>query len=377
MHVVQIAPPWFPIPPDGYGGIERVIHDLTEGLVAAGHRLTLLAPAGSRTSARLIPTVPEGLGLDMTLADKDRAFRESTRAAYATAATLGADIVHDHTDFVVEGAFPAPIVHTVHGPATDHHVSLYREMSQRGDRFVAISARQRQLFLATAERRFGAGEQIAFAGVVHNPTDVAATRFYPGTDKDDYVAFLGRCHWEKAPDTAIRIAIASGLRLKMALRVTVDEQAYFNAVVRPLLDEAGDLVEFVGEVGGAEKDALIGRARAVVFTSPWEEPFGLVLTEAAARGTPVVAFGRGSAPEIVRDGVTGVLCRTEAEMVAALPRAMALDPAACRAHAEARFSRDAIARRYLDLYAMVLERAAPAPSAIWAPAPPDAVAAMD
>ena len=380
MHIVQIAPPWFPIPPAEYGGIERVIFDLSEGLVAAGHEVTLLAPAGSTTSARLIPTVAEGIGLDLSLADKDRAFRETTRGAYAIAATLDADIIHDHTDYLLDAEFPTPIVHTIHGPATDHHVGLYREMTRRGDHFVAISERQRQLFLDAATRRFDARDQIAFAGVVPNPTNVAAVRSYPAEMKRGYVAFLGRCHWEKGPDTAIRVAIAAGIPLKMALRVTADERAYCDAVVRPLLEEAGNLVDFVGEVGGADKDDLIGRAKAVLFTSPWEEPFGLVLTEAAARGTPVVAFDRGSAPEIVRHGITGMLCRTEAEMIQVLPAAMALDPTACRQHAEAHFSRDAIARRYLALYRTIVERHHTTGEMPWfndATGAPDLAAAMD
>jgi glycosyltransferase involved in cell wall biosynthesis len=353
LHVVQIAPPWFPIPPVGYGGIERVIHDLTEGMVTDGHEVTLFAPAGSRTSARLIETVPEGVGLDLTWAEKEHIFAVTGRDAYARAATLGADVVHDHTDYLAEPGYPLPVVHTVHGPTTEYSLDRYRELSQRGHAFVAISARQRQLFLEAADHRFGPGEHIAFVGVVHNPTDVAAVPFYSAAAKKGYAAFLGRCHWEKGPDLAIRVAVAAGVPLKLALRITTEEQPYFDAAIRPLLDDAGSLVELVGEVGGTVRDDLIGKAAAVLFTSPWEEPFGLVLTEAAARGTPVVALDRGAAPEVVRDGVTGILCRTEAELVQALPRAMALSPEACRAHAETRFDRAVVAERYIDAYQLV------------------------
>jgi glycosyltransferase involved in cell wall biosynthesis len=356
VHIVQIAPPWFPIPPVGYGGIERVIYDLAEGMVTDGHEITLFAPAGSRTSARLIKTVPKGIGLDLSWAEKEQIFAETGRDAYAAAATLGADIVHDHTDYLADPDFPVPVVHTVHGPPTDYSVDRYHELTRRGHAFIAISARQRQLFLEAADQRFGPGEHIAFVGVVHNPTDVAAVPYYPAEAKDGYVAFLGRCHWEKGPDLAIRVAIAAGVPLKLALRITTEERAYFDAVISPLLEQAGNLVELVGEVGGAARDDLIGKASAVLFTSPWEEPFGLVLTEAAARGTPVVALDRGAAPEVVRDGVTGILCRNEAELVQAVPRAMALDPAACRAHAETRFDRAVVAERYIDAYRLVPSR---------------------
>lgn len=354
MHIVQIAPPWFPIPPVGYGGIERVVHELSEGLIAAGHEVTLFAPAGSRTSAGLIETVPEGVGLDLSEAEKTDHFLATGRRAYEIAATLGADIVHDHTDYAPDPDFPLPIVRTMHGPAVEYHVAMYQAMSSRGDYFVAISERQRDLFNAAAAEQFGPGDHLAFVGVVPNPIDIAATPFYPASAKEGYVAFLGRCHWEKDPASAIRVAMAAGLPLKMALRVTVQERPYFDEVVRPALDLAGDLVEFLGEVGGAAKSELIGRASAVVFASGWEEPFGLVLTEAAAHGTPVVALRRGASPEIVADGVSGILCADEAEMARALPRAMALDSEACRAHVAAHFDRRVVAQRQLAIYEAVL-----------------------
>ena len=354
MHVVQIAPPWYPIPPDGYGGIERVVHDLTEGLVAAGHEVTLFAPAGSRTSARLIETVAVPVGLDLSDEEKTEHFIANGRRAYAIAATLGADIIQDHTDFSPDPGFPLPIVRTMHGPAVPSHVAMYQAMSLRGDRFIAISERQRQLFEAAAVEQVGPGQHLAFAGVVHNPIDVASIPFYPALAKEDYVAFLGRCHWEKDPVGAIRVATAAGVPLKLALRVTVQERPYFEEVVRPALAAAGDLVEFLGEVGGTAKSELIGRARAVVFSSGWEEPFGLVLIEAGAHGTPVVALRRGSGPEIVADGVNGYLGADEAELARLLPAAMALDPAACRAHVAARFDRGVVAGRQLAAYEAIL-----------------------
>jgi glycosyltransferase involved in cell wall biosynthesis len=354
MRIAQIAPPWFPIPPVGYGGIERVVFDLTESLVSAGHEVILFAPAGSQTSACLVPTVTSPVGLNLTEAQKHRHFVDASRLAYQRALQLGVELIHDHTDYAPKRGYPLPIVRTIHGPATTAALANYRAMTRRGDRFVAISQRQRDLFASAAEKQFGSGEHINFAGIVYNPIDVTAAPFYPAEQKRGYVAFLGRCHWEKSPDGAIRVAQAAGVPLMMALRVTTEEQSYFEAVVRPLVQSVKNLAKFVGEVSGQEKDELIGRAGAILFPSPWEEPFGLVLAEAAARGTPVVTLARGSAPELVVDEVTGILCADEEEMVRAIPRAMALDPAACRAHAEALFDRDKIAQQYLAIYERIL-----------------------
>jgi glycosyltransferase involved in cell wall biosynthesis len=331
-----------------------VISDLTEGLINAGCEVHLCAPSGSVSSAPIIETVARSVGLNLTEAQKRRHLVESSRAAYRMALDIGADLIHDHTDYIPQRGFPLPIVRTIHGPATGAAVETYWRMTRRGDHFVAISHRQRELFELAVRATYGRGERIAIAGVVHNPLDVASAPFYAADQKRGYVAFLGRCHWEKSPDGAIRVAQAAGVPLMMALRVTSEEQSYYDAVVRPLIHSTRNLAKFVGEVSGAEKDELIGHAGAVIFPSPWEEPFGLVISEAAARGTPVVALARGSAPELVVDGVTGILCRDEEEMARSIPRAMELDPVACRSHAESTFNRDRIAREYLSVYEQVL-----------------------
>jgi glycosyltransferase involved in cell wall biosynthesis len=344
VRIVEIAPPWFPIPPSGYGGIERVVFDLVEGLIAEGHEVVLFAPPGSRTSAQLVSNVDRPLGLDLTETEKRRHLYEVGRHGYRLAMQLGADLVHDHTDVAPPDDYPLPVLHTIHGPATPAAVAAYRAMSLRGDQFLAISHRQRALFAAAS------GGMIAFSGVVHNPVDVAGTPFYSRDMKEPYAAFVGRCHWEKDPAAAIRVAREAGVPLKLALRVTVEERPYFEAAVRPLIEASRGLVEYVGEVGGHEKAELIGRAGAVLFPSPWEEPFGLVLAEAAAHGTPVVALRRGSVPEVVVNGETGFACADEAAMAAVLREAMALDPAVCRDHAMACFDRSVIARRHAELF---------------------------
>ena len=354
MRIVQIAPPWFPIPPLGYGGIERVVYDLTEGLLAAGCEVILCAPPGSHTNAKLVPTVPRAVGLDLTEAQKARHFAKASSAAYKVALEMDADLIHDHTDYVPRRGYPLPIVRTIHGPATMAALLRCQKMSHHGDYLVAVSKRQRQIFEQRAAEHWGSGSHLHFIDVIHNPIDVSAAPFYPKSEKRGYVAFLGRCHWEKSPDGAIRVAQAADVPLMMALRVTTEERPYFEAVVEPLARSIKNYAKFVGEVDGHGKDELIGRAEAVIFPSPWEEPFGLVLTEAGARGTPVVTLDRGSAPEIVVDGVTGFLCADEEEMARAIPRAMELDPEACRAHIAANFDRPIIAGQLLDLYERVL-----------------------
>ena len=190
MHIAQIAPPWFPVPPVGYGGIERVIYDLTEGLLQNGQEVTLFAPAGSTTNARLVEIVQRPVGLHDE-AQKSRRVIESSRFAYRRALEMGVDIIHDHTDHLAPRGFPIPVLRTIHGPATPAAVANYQRMTRRGDRFVAISQRQRELFAAAAEKQFGPGEHIAFAETIFNPIDVEAAPFYPAEEKRGYIAFLG------------------------------------------------------------------------------------------------------------------------------------------------------------------------------------------
>lgn len=353
MHIVTIAPPWLPVPPPKYGGIERVVCDLVEASVSAGHRVTLFAPDGSNTSAELIPTTDFSHGLDISEPEKVRVNQAAGERAYRIAQSLDADIIHDHTDYMCERPYPIPIVRTIHGPATEEAVYRYYAMSLDGDQFIAISQRQRELFEEKAAAIFGPGTHIRFAGVVHNPIDVLNTPFYSAAEKSGYAAFVGRCHWEKGPTVAINVARMSGIPMKMAMRVSKVEQLYFDHMVKPLLDANKKLVELVGELGGQQRSELYGRARALVFSSVWHEPFGLTIVEALAHGTPVVALRRGSAPEIILDGVTGALCENEQEMAEALPWVMKLDPAICRAHAMTHFERSIITTQYLQLYLRV------------------------
>jgi glycosyltransferase involved in cell wall biosynthesis len=370
MDILEIGYPFIPVPPlTGYGPTEAVIACITEEMVKASHRVALWAPTGSQTSAEFF-SCGEPTSLHVTPEDWRTLRDTSSTRAYQLAYERGVHIIHDHTEFtdyqVPTGSPRIPVLRTVHKPASmPGVVAHYQAMSRAGDAFVAISARQRALFEQAAART-GDGP-ITFVGVVHNPIDLMSIPFQP--DKKDTVLFLGRCDIAKAPDSAIRVARDAGKHLVLALKVVEYEQdeqnrRYYHEIVKPLVDHgvANGTITLLGEISQERKLDLLAEAGAVLFTSggpvgdenAWEEPFGLVLTEAMAAGTPVLAFNKGSAPEVIAQGVTGWVCDTEAEMAEALTRVHTLDPHACRSHVQAHFSPAVAARGYLAAFERVL-----------------------
>jgi glycosyltransferase involved in cell wall biosynthesis len=353
MKIALIAPPWYPIPPVGYGGIEIVVADLVKGYKANGHEVVLIAPGDSKVDVPLLPIVPRHVGLELGVEERVALMDDITRRQFQMALEARADIVHDHTDFYHPLDYPLPVVRTIHGPNVEKAVRLYVEQTEQGDYFVCISDRQRQLFIEAQQQLLGDSNKIRFAGVVHNPIDDASVPFK--SQKQPYAFFLGRCDWEKNPDGAIRVARAAGIKLKMALRVNNYERPYFEQHVEPLL---GPDVELLGEITPLEKYELLADAQVVLFTSQWEEPFGLVMTEGAACGTPVIAFSRGAAPEVIIDGVTGFVVDNEDEMAAAIGRADTIDPYACRRHVEENFSPEVAAGKYAAIFSTILAQRA-------------------
>jgi glycosyltransferase involved in cell wall biosynthesis len=345
MKIALIAPPWYPIPPIGYGGIEVVVADLAKGYQEAGNEVVLIAPGDSKADVQLLPIVPRHTTLDMPESEREKLRQEAAQRQWEMAEGAGADIVHDHTDFPHPLDYSIPVMRTVHGPNVERAVRLYADLTKTGDSFIGISERQRQLFREAEQSIFGSAEAIRFAGVVHNPIDVASVPFE--SRKQPYAFFLGRCDWEKNPDGAIRVARKAGMKLKMALRVNSYERPYFEEHVEPLL---GPDVELLAEITPSEKYQLLANAQVVLFTSQWEEPFGLVMTEGAACGTPVIAFSRGAAPEIIVDGVTGFLVQDEDQMAEAVGKVGTIDPYACRRHMEANFSPKVAAGKYVQLF---------------------------
>jgi glycosyltransferase involved in cell wall biosynthesis len=342
VKIAQVAPLYESVPPRGYGGTERVVSYVTEELVGLGHDVTLFASGDSVTRARLVSGCERSLRLDSGCRDPLAAhFRQLGQLADAADQF---DLIHFHIDYL---HFPAsglarwPRVTTLHGRLDLPELRpLYRQFPR--EPVISISdAQRRPLPLAN------------WIGTVYHglPPNLYRFRDRPGR----YLAFLGRMSPEKQPDQAIEIALRCRIPLKMAAKVDRADQEYFEAIVRPRLRAAGKQVEFVGEVGGRDKDEFLGSALALLFPIDWPEPFGLVMIEAMACGTPVIAYRRGSVPEIIEDGVSGFVVDEMDEAVRAVERAAGLNRARCRRAFEERYSATRMARDYLKVYRHILE----------------------
>jgi len=343
MRVTLIAPPWFTVPPPGYGGTEVVVDSLARLLVAHGHEVTIIATGGSRCAGRLRsplvePPDPSVLG---------DPWIEATHVLRAYSEIGDADIVHDHSGAV--GATVAavlrerpPVLHTLHGPWTAQNRAFYRLIHDRLH-LVAISETQRSH-----------NPEVSYAGTVHN--GVQLDQYPLGTEaRGDELIYVGRANPGKNPAGAIRVARAAGRPLRMIVkRAEPPEMDYWRVHVEPLL---GDDVEVLEGVAHHEKVAALQHAYAMIFPIRWPEPFGLVMAEAMACGTPVLACRAGAAVEIVCQGRSGFLCRTEDEMSAQVASVAGLDRSDCRAWVAEHFSADAMASRYESVYAQVVRQA--------------------
>ncbi|MFQ5830951.1 MAG: glycosyltransferase family 4 protein [Candidatus Methylomirabilia bacterium] len=337
MRIAQVAPMYERVPPALYGGTERVVSYLTEELARRGHRVTLFATADSETAAVLNGVAPHALRLSASGPEPLAYHVLELTEVLERAAEF--DIIHCHVDFL---AFPlsclvrTPTVHTLHGrldfPYLTPLFARFRDLP-----LVSISNHQR-LPLARLGLRW-------VATVYHG---VPVADYAVGAGRGGYLAFLGRISREKRPDLAIEVAKRVGVPLKIAAKVDRADWAYFEREIRPLLDEP--LVEFVGEIDDATKPIFLGDAMALLFPVDWPEPFGLVMIEALACGTPVIARPYGSVPEVMEDGVSGFLADTVEEMAAAVRRLGRLDRDWCRRRAEARFSVEAMVDRYEAVY---------------------------
>lgn len=341
MKVAQIAPPWFTVPPHGYGGTERVVSELCEGLVRRGHEVTLFASGGSSTSARLVTPLPHPPPPAQLGSAPEDVFHAVS--AYLRAGEF--DLIHDHTGLTgaamgaLLGGKP-PVVVTNHGSWTPEVRRLHGLLGDRVG-LVAISESQRRQNL-----------EVPHLGVAYNGIDPAG--FPYRADKEDFLCFVGRATPDKGIVEAIEIAERTGRKLVMVVKVNEPpEVEYWSREVEPRLTR--DVEVLLGAEPALKLDVM-SRARALLFPIQWEEPFGLVMTEAMACGTPVIACARGAAPEVVADGTTGFLVdSTDAvrESVLAEARIDVIDPAACRARVEEHFSTE----RMVDAYEAIYRRA--------------------
>ncbi|MBW8813520.1 MAG: glycosyltransferase family 4 protein [Caulobacterales bacterium] len=336
MRIAQVPPLYEAVPPRLYGGTERVVAHLTDALVALGHEVTLFTSAEAQTKGRLAIVRDQAIRLDPARLKSDLA-AHLYQLSEVRRRAAEFDVIHFHTDMIHFPMFEdraQRTLTTLHGRLDLKDLpEVYRRWRQF--RLVSISDAQRRPL-----------PHANWAATVHHGMSADAYRFT--SRPQGYLAFLGRISPEKRPDRAIAIAAAAGRQLKMAAKVDPADRSYFEEKIEPLM--LNPRVEYVGEIGDGAKSAFLGGADALLFPIDWPEPFGLVMIEAMACGTPVIAWDCGSVPEIVDDGLTGFIVRSETEALAAIARLPQLSRQAVRARFEERFSSVAMAKRYLEIY---------------------------
>lgn len=354
MRIAQIAPLYERVPPTAYGATERVVHYLTEALVARGHEVTLFASGDSSTSAALVPGCPRALWRDREV--EDTLVHHVAQLEQVASRAAGFDVLHFHTEplhLPLARRLGTPCVTTLHGLI--RRADLGALLDRFGDApLVSISASQREPapranWLATIAHGLPAGE------------------FEPAREHDGYLLWMGRMMPAKRPDAAIEIARRAGRPLRIAAAVHAGERAWFETQMRPLIERHASFVEYLGEVGGARRAELLRRAEALLFPVDWEEPFGLVMIEAMASGTPVIATRRGAVPEVLEDGVSGYVVDGVDEAVRAVARLPELDRSRCRAAFERRFTAARMADDYERVYRRLVEGEGDAASGRTAP----------
>jgi glycosyltransferase involved in cell wall biosynthesis len=337
MRIAQVAPLYESVPPKLYGGTERVVSWLTEELVRLGHEVTLFASGDSQTTAKLVAACPRALWRDERCRETLPHHVRLMELVFQDVSRF--DIIHFHCDYLhfpLLRRHPCASLTTLHGQL---HVpdlgTLFEEYADVP--LVSISNNQREPM-----------PRANWRGTVHHgmPRDLHTF----GDGSGDYLAFLGRISPQKGLDRAIAIARQARVPLKVAAKIYPEERDYYKQVIEPLLQESRGFVEYLGEVGGRAKNEFLGKARALLFPIDWPEPFGLVMIEALACGTPVIAFRNGSVPEVIADGVTGFVVDTADEAVEAVARVACLDRTTCRKVFEERFGVARMARDYLDVY---------------------------
>uniref|UniRef100_B8HKQ7 Glycosyl transferase group 1 n=1 Tax=Cyanothece sp. (strain PCC 7425 / ATCC 29141) TaxID=395961 RepID=B8HKQ7_CYAP4 len=340
MRIAQVAPLWESVPPPAYGGIELVVGLLTDELVRRGHEVTLFASGDSVTLARLESVHPRAIRLDAKV--KEYPIYEMLQLSRVYEQAQNFDIIHSHMGCA---ALPytrlvkTPTVHTLHGVFTPDNEKMFHHARQQP--YVSISQAQREPRL-----------ELNCVATVYNGVDVDRYTFYPQPDEPPYLAFLGRLSPEKGPHLAIEIAKRTGWRLKLAGKVDIVDQKFFEQEIAPQID--GQQIEYLGEANHAQKNVLMGGAVATLFPITWREPFGLVMIESMAAGTPVIAMALGSTPEIIAHAQTGFLCQSLDDCIAAVGRVGELDRWQCRNYVQNRFGVKQMVDGYEAVYQQIV-----------------------
>ncbi len=339
VRVTVIADPNLPVPPSGYGGTERIIASLVEGLVSRGHDVCLMAAAGSRWEGGLVVHRPPSRSYP------SRVYRKLLFQPLSLKAAFGRDVVHNFGRVDYLWALlrtPLPILHTFENPVTQPEVDLLTSRRLGRSKLVSISDQQRKGFAARG----------AWA-TVFNAVDLGRLPLVREPQGEPYLAFLGRLTANKGVHVAVQVARAARMKLRIAGNISKEPggEEYFRHQVQPELDDA---IEYVGEMTDADKPAFLGNARALLFPVLWDEPFGIVMAEALACGTPVIATRRGAVPEVLSHGHDGFICDSVDEMVSAVRRLDDIPRERCRDACERRFSAERMVDRYVELYRALL-----------------------
>src|SRR5467141_1066934 len=346
MRIAQVAPLTEAVPPKLYGGTERVVHWLTEELVALGNEVTLFASGDSQTSAKLDATWPKALRLDGSVRDPNALHMVMLERVRQKCDDEEFDFLHFHLDYYPFSLFyrqPTPFLTTLHGRLDlPEHQPVFST-------FASVPV----ISISNAQRR--PVPQANWIRTIHH--GLPQHLLTPVAARPRYFAFLGRIAAEKGVDRAIKIAIRCGIPLRIAAKVDRADQDYYDEIMRPLMDHP--LVEYIGEISDHEKSDFLSGAIGLLVPIDWPEPFGLVMIEAMACGTPVIAYNRGSVPEIIEEGLTGFIVEDEISAVAAVGRLPQLNRDAVRKQFEARFTARRMALDYLAAYRRLMEAAAP------------------
>jgi len=342
MRIAVLAPPWFAVPPTGYGGIEWIVSLLADGLTTRGHDVTLFASGDSRTKAKLAAVFERA---PSELIGRSLPELEHVLSCYERAYDF--DVINDHTGPLAAGLgglVSTPVVHTIHGPLDAELGGVYESLR-------TVSSNVGLISISLNQRR--PRPDLLWVANIPNALDL---EHYPcKPHRGDYLLFLGRMNHEKGAHRAVAVAMELGLPLKLAGKVREPrEKEYFAEFVEPHL---GEEIEYLGEVNHGTKVELLQNARATLFPIEWEEPFGLVMIESMACGTPVIATRHGAVPEVIEDGVSGIIVDNYRQMPAALERADALDPLECRRYVEERYAPERMVEDYLRAYEAAAARA--------------------
>ncbi len=340
LHVAQVAPLWESLPPQQYGGIESVVSVLTEGLVQRGHHVTLFAVGGSQTNADLNASCPNPLRSGG--GDEDYPYFEAHQLSQVFDQQNRFDIIHFHdkcASLPLSQCFNTPTVHTLHYPFTDSNHALFEHFPQLP--VINISEAQKQ-----------AMPHLNYIDTIHNSIDLSQYPFAAKCQTPPYITFVGRMAPEKGPQFAIAIAQHAGLPLKMAGKIDLTDQEFFDSQLKPHID--GQRIQYLGEVNHAQKVDLLSKAAVTVFPIIWPEPFGLVMLESMACGTPVIGMNCGAVPEVIADGTSGFICSTIKEFVHKIPATLQLHRTQCRQHVEDLFHPMHMVAQYEQAYQQVI-----------------------